>query len=152
MRRYFWAGVWSFLLLVSLAGVGTQVRDYHVRLLHHRREAMRASVYLKTQVCMDARTKANLGDFHNCDAASKILEISPWISAWYDLVEDWHVCGHGRCQLLLEDLTYRVQWWFWLLVAALAGMMFMQYRQTAQIQQLARFNLPVGMPYQQIMR
>ena len=46
-----------------------QIREYHMRYLHHRKEASRAEVYLDSQVCVDARVKANLDGFHHEEAA-----------------------------------------------------------------------------------
>ena len=144
MKRYVYMSVVSTLTLISMAAMASQVREYHMRYLHHTKEVTKAEVYLNSQVCMDARVKANLGDFHKCDEAAHIVDISPWIAAWYDLIENWHVCGHGRCELLLEDITERVPWIIWTALAVVITLYYFQMRQNHQIQQMAQYHIPYG--------
>lgn len=147
MHKYIASSIYVTLFVVSLAGMATQIREYHTRYLHHRNEARHATIYLKTQVCQDARTKANLGDFHNCDHAAKILEISPWIAAGYDIVENWHVCGHGRCELFLQDLLTRVNSYQTAALVGLVIVLVWRYYDDRRNVRVGHYNLPVGMPY-----
>lgn len=144
MKKYVYYSIVSTLTLISLAGMAMQIREYHMRYLHHRKEASRAEVYLDSQVCVDARVKANLDGFHRCEEAARILEISPWVAAWYDIVENWHVCGHGRCELLLEDITQRVPTIVWGALVVLCFLLYNQFKQTAQIQRMQQFHIPYG--------
>ena len=132
------------MMVVSMAALASQVRNYHMRYLHHKKEVTKADVYLRSQVCMDARVKANLGDFHRCDEAANIVEISPWIAAWYDIIEKWHICGHGRCELFLEDIRDRVPWFIWITLGVFMYLFYLQMRQNAQMQQMAQYHIPFG--------
>lgn len=144
MRRYIYYSIVSTVTLMSIATFVTQIREYHICLLNHRKEATRAEVYLQSQVCMDARVKANLGDFHKCDEASRILEISPWIAAWYDIVENWNICGHGRCELFIEDITQRVPTIVWGALIVLVFILYQQMKQNASMQRVAQYQIPYG--------
>jgi len=144
MKRYVYWSIVSTLMVVSIAALASQVRNYHMRYLYHKKEVSKADVYLRSQVCMDARVKANLGDFHKCDEAAHIVEISPWIAAWYDIIENWHICGHGRCELFLEDIRERVPWFIWITLAVFMYLFYLQMRQNAQMQQMAQYHIPFG--------
>ena len=91
--------------LAFVAWVLTQFRNMHFYYVKRAEEYTKAQIYLKTDVCVNGELTRELGDFSNCKESRRILTMSPWVSAWYDFLEDMYVCGHGRCDMVWEEVS-----------------------------------------------
>ena len=81
------------------------MKNYHSYYTNRKREYSRALTYLETDVCADAITRSQLGDFQQCDKAHNIISLAPYTHAFHDIVEDINPCGHMRCERFLSWLT-----------------------------------------------
>ena len=87
---------WSITFILFLVGT-VLIKNYHSYYTNRKREYSRAITYLETDVCADAFTRSELGDFQQCDKANNLISLNPQIHAFYDVVEDINPCGHNRC-------------------------------------------------------
>lgn len=98
-----------------------QVRNFNRYRVDHRRKHDEAKTYLNSDVCMDPVTKAQLGTFNLCEKASHILNENPSSAAFYDILNDWYPCGHGRCEGAMDWIMANMHWF--LLLIAVVGML-----------------------------
>lgn len=98
---------WAFasMLPVMFAVI---LRNFHMYWADHKRQYEKALIFLNSNACLDSGMKAALAEFNLCDSAQKITDVPPTLAAWYDVVEDLHICGHGRCLQLYSDLTTKI--------------------------------------------
>ena len=95
-----------FVVCVMAAGAtAAQFRNLHYYYNIRCDEFKRARLYLQTDVCLNGELASKLGDFSRCEAMKKILDIPPWITAWYDFLEDMYICGHGRCNAFWDEIS-----------------------------------------------
>ena len=87
-----------------------QIRNYNSYLVDHRRKHNEAMTYLNSDVCSDPITKADLGTFNLCERASHIVSENPTSAAFYDILNDWYPCGHGRCDGIGDWLVANLHW------------------------------------------
>ena len=111
-------GMLSFVVICFLL----QVRNFNRYRVDHRRKHDEALTYLNSDVCMDAVTRAQLGTFNLCEKASHIVNENPSSAAFYDILNDWYPCGHGRCEGALDWIVANLHWFVILIL--LIGMMF----------------------------
>jgi len=98
--------VFLFLCAIAfIAWVLTQFRNMHFYYVKRAEEFTRAQLYLKSDVCTNGELARELGDFSKCEESKRILTMSPWVSAWYDFLEDMYVCGHGRCDAVWDEVS-----------------------------------------------
>jgi hypothetical protein len=82
-----------------------QFRNFNTYLVKYRRKNAEALTYLNSDVCTDPITKAQLGQFNLCVKAEHIVNEQPSSAAFYEILNDWYPCGHGRCEGIFD--------WFW---------------------------------------
>ena len=99
-----------------------QIRNFNRYRVDHRRKHDEAKTYLNSDVCMDSVTRAQLGTFNLCEQASHIINENPSSTAFYDILNDWYPCGHGRCEGVLDWLSSNIHWFLMLMLVV--GMMF----------------------------
>ena len=98
-----------------------QIRNYNRYLVDHRRKHNEAVTYLNSDMCSDPVTKSELGTFNLCEKASHIVSENPSSAAFYDILNDWYPCGHGRCEGVGDWLMANLHWL--LLVIVVISMM-----------------------------
>ena len=84
------------------------LKNFHMYWADHKRKYEKALLFLNSNACLDSGMKAALAEFNLCDSAMRITDVPPTLAAWYDVLEDLHVCGHGRCMQLYSDLTTKL--------------------------------------------
>ena len=95
---------WITSILLTICFL-LQIRNFNTYLVNHRRKNTEARTYLNSDVCTDPITRAQLGTFNLCVKAEHIVNEQPSSAAFYDILNDWYPCGHGRCEGILD--------WFW---------------------------------------
>lgn len=100
--------IFVLLILVVISMVMIAFRNMHLYYEKHSVEFNRATVYLKSDVCVKGELATQLGDFSKCEDARRIVHISPWVAAWYDFLEDMFVCGHGRCDKFWNEISTKL--------------------------------------------
>ena len=93
--------LYSFLTLCSIL----QCRNYNIYRVKHQKSFNEAVTYLRSDVCVDPITRADLGTFNLCEKATLIASENPSSAAFYQLLNDFHPCGHDRC-VGLDRLGY----------------------------------------------
>lgn len=91
----------TIFVMVCIAG-----RNLHLYYRKHVLEHEQAALYLSSDVCTKFSSK--LGDYSKCEQSKHIVRMSPFVLAWYDFLEDMFICGHGRCQRLLNEITSKL--------------------------------------------
>lgn len=112
----------SIFLLFLVIGVLLQIRNFNRYRVEHRRKFKEARTYLNSDVCADPETRADLGTFNLCEKAEHILDENPNSAAFYDILNDWYPCGHGRCTGVLDWLMINIHWF--MLMILVIGMLF----------------------------
>lgn len=107
MRSWLITSISSLILFSSISYIG----HFHTYWSKRSREYHRATVFIKSESCVNPRVRASLGDFNLCDKSEEILTKIPLVAALYDVAEDLNVCGHNRCSLLYVDVTKNL--WKW---------------------------------------
>lgn len=107
---------WSLVTMAVICFL-LQIRNFQRYLVDHRRKHDAAITYLNSDVCADAITRAQLGTFNLCEKAEQIVNEQPTETAFYDILNDWYPCGHGRCEGALDWLYAKSHW----LIMAIAG-------------------------------
>lgn len=87
-----------------------QVRNFNRYRVDHARKHDEAITYLNSDVCIDPITRSQLGTFNLCEKASHIVNENPSSAAFYDILNDWYPCGHGRCEGTLDWLMANMHW------------------------------------------
>jgi len=108
----------TFLVICFLL----QVRNFNRYRVDHRRKHDEAVTYLQSDVCVDSVTRAQLGTFNLCEKASHIVDENPSSAAFYDILNDWYPCGHGRCEGALDWVMANLHWFVMMILVG--GMMF----------------------------
>lgn len=92
-----------------------QIRNFNRYRVDHRRKHDEAVTYLNSDVCSDPITKSQLGTFNLCEKASHIVNENPSSAAFYDVLNDWYPCGHGRCEGGMDWAMANMHWFLLLL-------------------------------------
>jgi hypothetical protein len=100
---------WSLVTLAVICFL-LQIRNFQRYLVEHRRKHDAAVTYLHSDVCSDPITRAQLGTFNLCEKAEHIVNEQPSQAAFYDILNDWYPCGHGRCEGALDWLWAKSHW------------------------------------------
>ena len=100
---------WSLVTLAVICFL-LQIRNFQRYLVEHRRKHDAAVTYLNSDVCSDPITRAQLGTFNLCEKAEHIVNEQPSQAAFYDILNDWYPCGHGRCEGALDWLWAKSHW------------------------------------------
>ena len=98
---------WALATLMPLM-CAVMLKNFHMYWADHKRKYEKALLFLNSNACLDSGMKAALAEFNLCDSALKITDVPPTLAAWYDVVEDMHICGHGRCMQLYSDFTTKL--------------------------------------------
>ena len=93
-------------------------QGFHAHWMNRTERAARARLYLKTDVCTDHRLRIKLGPEATCAQKELELRLSPFHRAVFDTLEDYSLCGHRRCEAMLQWVMH----WKWLFLAVLAGL------------------------------
>ena len=112
----------SVLLSLLVICFLLQVRNFNRYRVDHRRKHDEAVTYLQSDVCVDSVTRAQLGTFNLCEKASHIVDENPSSAAFYDILNDWYPCGHGRCEGALDWVMANLHWFVMMILVV--GMMF----------------------------
>lgn len=139
------------LLLGVIACILIQFRNLHHYYVARAEEYYRAQIYLETDVCVNGDLARKLGDYSKCEESRRVLTMSPWISAWYDFLEDMYVCGHGRCDVFWTEISSKLPY---IILFMGATMCWIAY-QTVQTQRMANaqvfWQLPLALNNRQQM-
>lgn len=139
------------LLLGIIACILIQFRNLHHYYVARAEEYYRAQIYLESDVCVNGDLARKLGDYSKCEDSRRVLTMSPWISAWYDFLEDMYVCGHGRCDVFWAEISSKLPY---IILFMGATMCWIAY-QTVQTQRMANaqafWQLPLALNNRQYM-
>lgn len=116
---------WVFTIFVGICCV-LQIRNFNKYRVEKRRKHDEARVYLNSDVCVDAVTRSQLGTFNLCESAEHIVNESPMTAAFYDIINDWYPCGHGRCDGV-GDWLYGNLHWFVMMILIFSMMFYFKY-------------------------
>ena len=100
---------WSAIGLVTIC-MFLQIRNFNRYRVDHHRKHDEAVTYLNSDVCSDPITRAQLGTFNLCTKAQHIVSENPSSAAFYDILNDWYPCGHGRCEGFGDWLVANLHW------------------------------------------
>lgn len=109
--------MWAMALTVPLTVFGS-VKSYHTYYIIHTKQYKEAVDFLETTACLDSGRRASLGEFNLCDQSEERIRMWPIVRAFYDLIEDLSICGHGRCWVVLQMFTHSLPW---LIVSSMVG-------------------------------
>ena len=127
----------TFLVICFLL----QVRNFNRYRVDHRRKHDEAVTYLQSDVCVDSVTRAQLGTFNLCEKASHIVDENPSSAAFYDILNDWYPCGHGRCDAVRDWVHANV--YILVIAAGLLGyLVYIKYMDYRKMELFARMTLP----------
>jgi len=74
--------------------------------VQRKREYAEAQTYVKSDACTNATLNQLLGAYGtSCREAQQIVQMPPFLRSLYDVLEDIHVCGHQRCELVYMDMV-----------------------------------------------
>jgi hypothetical protein len=139
------------ITLLCICGM-LQIRNYNRYLVDHRRKHDEAGTYLNSDVCSDPITKAQLGTFNLCEKASHIVAENPRSAAFYDILNDWYPCGHGRCDGVIDWLMANIHW-FIMLILVIGMMIYFKWVEHQRDVLYTRMRLPTmlaGQPVQHV--
>jgi len=116
------------LFLSSFAAICCilQFRNFNKYRVERRRKHDEAYVYLNSDVCVDPLTRSQLGTFNLCEKAEHIVNERPTEAAFYDILNDWYPCGHGRCDNFADWLYGNIHW-FVLVICVFSMMIYFKY-------------------------
>lgn len=129
------------LFVMVIGALLLQLRNFNRYRVERRRKHEEARVYLESDVCADAITRAQLGKFNLCESAEHIIAESPTTAAMYDILNDWYPCGHGRCDGVLDWFYSRIHW-IVLFVGVLGTMIYFKWVDYQNVQMFSRMQLP----------
>ena len=99
--------------------------NFHAHWLDRTQRAARARLYLKSDICTNARLRIQLGPEATCSQKEMELRIAPLNRAIFDVLEDYSLCGHRRCEAMVQ---WVVHWkWLFLAGAGLVAWFYLQY-------------------------
>ena len=101
--------LWLGALSIPVTILGS-MKSYHKYYILHAKQYREALGFLETTACLDSGIRASLGEFNLCDQSEERLRIWPILRAFYDLLEDLSICGHGRCWVVLQMFTNSIPW------------------------------------------
>jgi len=93
-----------------------QCRNYNHYRVKHQKKFNEAVTYLNSDVCIDPITRADLGTFNLCEKATLIASENPGSAAFYQILNDWHPCGHSRCEGLSDWCITNLHWFVFSIV------------------------------------
>ncbi len=139
------------LLLGIIACILIQFRNLHHYYVSRAEEYYRAQIYLESDVCVNGDLARKLGGYSKCEESRRVLIMSPWVSAWYDFLEDMYVCGHGRCDVFWAEISGKLPY---IIIFMGITMCWIAY-QTVQTQRMANahafWQLPLALNGRQYM-
>lgn len=101
---YFTASISFLSLMYTITQIGSFFHYWNKRI----RESKQALLYLESDVCIDTRKRANLGEFNLCSKSEDIIAHNPFFRAMYDIAEDNSLCGRGKCYMFYTDVTSNI--------------------------------------------
>lgn len=119
-----------------------QIRNFNRYRVDHVRKHDEAVTYLHSDVCSDPITKAALGTFNLCEKAAHIVAENPASAAFYDILNDWYPCGHGRCDGFGDWMMANMHW-FVLAVIIVAMLFYFKWVEHQRDVLYTRMRLPV---------
>ena len=118
-----------------------QIRNFNRYRVDHRRKHDEAKTYLNSDVCVDSVTRAQLGTFNLCEKAAHIVNENPSSAAFYDILNDWYPCGHGRCGGVLDWIASNIHW-FLMLILVVGMMLYFKWVEHQRDVMYTRMRLP----------
>jgi hypothetical protein len=109
--------IWFGALSVPVS-ILAALKSYHNYYMIHAKKYKEALGFLETTACLDSGIRASLGEFNLCDQSEERLRMWPILRAFYDLIEDLSVCGHGRCWVVIQMFTNSLPW---LIITSMVG-------------------------------
>ena len=105
----------SAFLIFSLALMF--FNNFHTHWVERAQRAKRARLYLDSDVCTNHRLRIQLGPEATCAQKEMELRVAPIHRAVFDTLEDYSLCGHRRCEAMVQWVLH----WKWLFLALVAG-------------------------------
>lgn len=96
-------------VFVSMSFAFVFFRGFHHHWIARTDKARRAKLYLNSDVCRNHKLRIELGPEAACGQKEMELRVSPFHRAIYDSLEDWQLCGHKRCEAVVQ---FMVHWKF----------------------------------------
>jgi hypothetical protein len=117
-----------FLALMGFLGFSVLLvflQNFHGHWMEREQRAARARLYLQSDVCTNARLRIQLGPEATCAQKEMELRITPLNRAIFDVLEDFSLCGHRRCEAMVQWVLH---WkWLFLGLAGLIAWFYVQY-------------------------
>lgn len=104
----------SAFLIFSLALMF--FNNFHTHWVERAQRAKRARLYLDSDVCTNHRLRIQLGPEATCAQKEMELRVAPIHRAVFDTLEDYSLCGHRRCEAMVQWVLH----WKWLFLALVA--------------------------------
>ena len=141
-KSIFYVGVTTFLLF-SFCFVA--LRGFHNHYIARTDKARRARLYLKSDVCTNHKLRIQLGPEAKCAQKEMELRVSPFHRAVYDSLEDYQLCGHKRCEAMVQF----VQQWKWLFFGMLCVVLWFYVQAimfSFQVDKMRNFQSHLALP------
>ena len=131
-------------ILIIITAVLICFRNMHFYYAIRAEEYTKAQLYLKLDHCKNGEISMQLGDYSKCEDSKRILKMSPWVSAWYDFLEDMWVCGHGRCHIIWDEISGKLPY----IILFMGGTLCFTAYQTVQAQRMQNAAMYWSLPMQ----
>ena len=89
------------------------LKNFQQHWMDRTERAARARLYLKTDVCTNHKLRIQMGPEATCAQKEMELRVTPLYRAIFDTLEDYSLCGHRRCEAMVQWVTH----WKWLFLA-----------------------------------
>ena len=132
--------LYSFLTLCSIL----QCRNYNIYRVKHQKSFNEAVTYLRSDVCVDSITRANLGTFNLCEKATLIASENPSSAAFYQLLNDFHPCGHNRCVGFSDTVIANIHW-FVISIGGFGLIVYFKYLDYRRDVMFTKLRLPLSL-------
>lgn len=132
--------IWTLVTICFLL----QIRNFNRYRVDHLRKYEEAKTYLNSDVCVDSVTRAALGTFNLCEKASHVINENPASAAFYDILNDWYPCGHGRCEGALDWLMANLHW-FIMMILVVAMMFYFKWVEHQRDLLYTKMRLPLSL-------
>ena len=95
-----------FIPTVLFLFLGIFCKTFHGHYLDRKLNHDKAVLYLSSDVCKNSELRVKLGTYARCSISEKELSISPFLHSVYDVLEDYWICGHDKCNALGQWVVY----------------------------------------------
>jgi hypothetical protein len=126
-----------------------QMRNFNRYRVERRRKHKEAATYLNSDVCADPITRSELGNFNLCEKAEHIVNERPTEAAFYDILNDWYPCGHGRCEGFADWCAANIHW-FMMILLVVGMLVYFKYVEHQRNVMFTKMVLPTRLMNQPI--